>query len=111
MLRTAVETAISGSTLLALHWRGPHRLKGPRKAVVGYKIAPKFFETTYRSVLTFDYSLVVFGGGPRPPRSFEGRSARTTHSLFPPSLISHLATVDVKQHVYFKVKQYIITLR
>ena len=29
-------------------------LKGPRKAVVAYKIAPDRFKTTYRSVLTFE---------------------------------------------------------
>ena len=28
--------------------------KGPRKAVVGYKIDPNRFKTTYRSVLTFE---------------------------------------------------------
>ena len=28
--------------------------KGLRKAVVGYKIAPNRFKTTYRSVLTFE---------------------------------------------------------
>ena len=40
-------------------------VRGPRKAVVGYKIAPNRFKTTYRSVLTFEekseavyYSLV-----------------------------------------------------
>ena len=30
------------------------KLKGPRKAVVGYKLAPNRFKTTYRSVLTFE---------------------------------------------------------
>ena len=29
-------------------------VKGPRKAVVGYKIAPDRFKTSYRSVLTFE---------------------------------------------------------
>ena len=29
-------------------------VKGPRKAVLGYKIAPNRFKTTYRSVLTFE---------------------------------------------------------
>ena len=28
-------------------------VKGPRKAIVGYKIAPNHFKTTYRSVLMF----------------------------------------------------------
>ena len=31
-----------------------HPLKGPRKVVLGYKIAPNRFKTTYRSVLTFE---------------------------------------------------------
>ena len=29
-------------------------VKGPRKAVMGYKIRPNRFKTTYRSVLTFE---------------------------------------------------------
>ena len=29
-------------------------IKGPIKAVVGYKIAPNCFKITYRSVLTFE---------------------------------------------------------
>ena len=29
-------------------------VKGPRNAVLGYKIAPNRFKTTYRSVLTFE---------------------------------------------------------
>ena len=50
------------------------------------------------------------GGGPRPPRSAEDRIVGMSHSLFippppphlpfSPSLISHLASVDEKQHVY-----------
>ena len=33
---------------------GKYWVKGPRKVVVGYKIAPNRFKTTYRSVLTFE---------------------------------------------------------
>ena len=69
------------NTLAASQWRGPHCLN----------------------------IAVVLAGVPRPSRSSEGRTAQTSHSLFipfppptplSPSLISHLASVDVKQHVY-----------
>ena len=38
--------------IIIIGWLG---VKGPRKAVFGYKIAPNRFKTTYRSVLTFEY--------------------------------------------------------
>ena len=48
------QTSLSSTATEKLPSYSVYIVKGPRKAVSGYKIAPNRFKTTYRSVLTFE---------------------------------------------------------
>ena len=93
----------------ALYWRGPHRLK-IKSLFWRWSTASSVFAGRsalyWRGPHRLKIKLLFWRWSTASP-FFSGRSARTSHSLFlprphplSPSLISHLASVDVMQHVH-----------